>query len=402
MKKFKYTATNLYGKKFQGTFLAENEKDLRSQLANQNLYLVKAKAIADKSPSRFFSVTGKVSSNELCTFCRQFAILVDSGTSIIDSLNILRRQSYSAYMKKLLEQVYEDVKAGKLLSEALRKHSKTFPAFFAGMMRIGEISGQIDKVLCTCADYFEAEAKIKIKTKSALAYPAMLIVLAVALVVLMVALIIPTFRVALSSLEIEMPPLTLAVFAVGEFFQNNWEIIVILVLATVGLSVLFINTKRGRFLWDRLKFYFPCVRKVIINGVSARFCRSFSVLIGSGMDIVEAMEEAALILGNAYAARKFAVATDDVRQGVTLTLALQNSKIFPEMLVQMVAVGESTDKLDVVLEHACPYFESRVERSLETVTRFIQPVILSVIGVIVGVLFYAVYAPMVSVMNGLG
>lgn len=392
----------MYGKKFQGTFLAESEKDLRGQLAQQNLYLVKAKITMDKSPSRFFSVTGKASSNELCTFCRQFAILVDSGTSIIDSLNILKSQSYSGYMRKVMEQVYEDVKAGKLLSEALKKHKKTFPAFFVSMMRIGEISGQIDQVLITVADYLEADAKVKAKTKSALAYPIVLVVLAVALVVLMVAVIIPTFRDALSSLDVEMPALTLAIFAIGEGFRNNWKTILIVIVAVVGLFLLFIHTKSGRLLWDKLKFHMPYVKNVIRNNISARFCRSFSLLIGSGMDIVDAMDEVVIVLGNAYVAQQFKRATEDVRQGMTLTMALQSYKLFPDMLVQMVAVGESTDKLDDVLAHACPFFENQVERSLAAVTGFIQPVMLCIIGLTVGVLFYAVYSPMLSVMNTLG
>lgn len=402
MKKYKYTAVNLYGKKFQGTFLAENEKDLRGQLAKQSLYLVKAKVTTDKSPSRFFSVSGKVSSRELCTFCRQFAILVESGTSIVDSLNILKRQSYSGYLKKVLEQVFEDVKAGKLLSEALRKHKKTFPNFFVSMMRIGEISGQIDSVLITVADYLEADAKIKAKTKSALIYPAVLICLAIGLIVLMVALIIPTFQSALSSLDVEMPALTLTLFAMGEGFREHWKMIAVIVIAVVLLFFLFIHTKKGRLLWDKFKFHVPYVNNVIKNNISARFCRAFSLLISSGMDIVDAMDEVVIVLGNTYVAQQFKRATEDVRQGMTLTMALQSYKLFPDMLVQMVAVGENTDSLDSVLAHACPFFESQVERSLASITTIIQPVILCFIGICVGILFYAVYSPMLQVMNNLG
>ncbi|MGN1040905.1 MAG: type II secretion system F family protein, partial [Candidatus Fimimonas sp.] len=141
MKKFKYTAINLSGKKFSGVFLAENEKDLRAQLAKQNLFLVSSKPDTDKSPNMFFSLSGKVSVNELATFCRQFAIMITSGTSIVDSLQILKGQAYSDYLKKVLDHVYEDVKAGKMLSEALSKHKKVFPNFFRSMVRVGEFSG---------------------------------------------------------------------------------------------------------------------------------------------------------------------------------------------------------------------------------------------------------------------
>lgn len=155
LKKYKYSAINLSGKKFEGTFLAENEKDLRRQLAKQNLYLVSARPDTEKSPNPFFSLTGKVTVNELSTFCRQFSIMITSGTSIVDSLSILRTQSFTGYLKKILSQVYEDVKAGKLLSEALDKHKRVFPDFFRSMVRVGELSGAIDRVLVSVADYFE-------------------------------------------------------------------------------------------------------------------------------------------------------------------------------------------------------------------------------------------------------
>ncbi len=401
MKKFKYTATNLYGKKFKGVFLAEDEDDLRAQLAKQNLFLVNSKVTTDKSPSRFFSLTGKVSYTELCTFCRQFAILVDSGTFIIDALNILRNQSYSGYLKKVLDLVYEDVKSGKLLSESLAKHKKTFPNFFVSMVRIGESSGQISNVLITVADYLEADAKIRAKTKSALAYPCFLVVLAFALIVLMMAVIIPTFQEALSALDVEMPDITLKIFALGEWFKRSWKNLALIVIAVVLLFVLLINTKSGRLLWDKIKFQLPGIGNVIKNNVSSRFCRAFSLLISSGMDVIDAMDEVVVVLGNAYVAQQFKLATEDVRHGMSITTALQGYKLFPDMLVQMVAVGESTDKLDSVLAHAGPFFETQVERALTSITSLIQPIILLFIGLTVGILFYAVYSPMLEIMNSI-
>lgn len=401
MKKYKYSAVNLNGRKIRGIFLAENEKELRAQLAQQGLYLIRAKTASTRPPSRFFSVTGRVSVNELSTFCRQFAILVTAGTAIIDSLAILKGQSYSGYLKKVLEQVYEDVKAGKLLSEAMGRHKKTFPNFFVSMMRIGEVSGQIDSVLTAVADYLESDAKIKTKLRSALAYPVVLVVLAIALLVLMVGLIIPTFQDALASLEVEMPPLTIALFAIGQGFRRNWMYMLLGVVAVAALFLLFIRTKRGRLIWDRVKFHMPLVRNIIRSNVSARFCRAFSLLVGSGMDIIDAMDEVVIVLGNAYVAQQFRRATEDVRQGMTLTMALEHYKIFPEMLIQMVAVGENTDRLDSVLARACPFFENQTEKSLMSLTGILQPLILCFIGVCVGVLFYAIYSPMLEVMNSL-
>lgn len=402
MKKYKYNAINLQGKKFQGTFLAENEKDLRSKLAKQNLYLLSARVDTDKSPNPFFSLTGKVSVHELSTFCRQFSIMITSGTSIVDSLAILKGQAYSSYLKRVLGQVHEDVKAGKLLSEALSKHKRVFPNFFRSMVHVGEISGSIDKVLVEVADYFESDNKARAKTRSALIYPAVLIVMAIGIIVLMVAFIIPTFQEALEGLEVDMPALTMTIYNISAYFRDNWMQIVLIVAAVVLLWVIFLRTKRGRYLWDKLKFHVPLVGNVIKNSVSARFCRSFTLLIGSGMDIVDAMDEVSIVFGNVYVADQFKKATDDVRQGMTLTLALQSYKLFPTMLVQMVSVGEKTGDLEAVLARSGAFFENQVERSISAVTGLIQPVILCIIGLSVGVLFYAVYSPLLQVMNNLG
>ena len=402
MKKYKYNAINLQGKKFQGTFLAENEKDLRSKLAKQNLYLLSARVDTDKSPNPFFSLTGKVSVHELSTFCRQFSIMITSGTSIVDSLAILKGQAYSSYLKRVLGQVHEDVKAGKLLSEALSKHKRVFPNFFRSMVHVGEISGSIDKVLVEVADYFESDNKARAKTRSALIYPAVLIVMAIGIIVLMVAFIIPTFQEAREGLEVDMPALTMTIYNISAYFRDNWMQIVLIVAAVVLLWVIFLRTKRGRYLWDKLKFHMPLVGNVIKNSVSARFCRSFTLLIGSGMDIVDAMDEVSIVFGNVYVADQFKKATDDVRQGMTLTLALQSYKLFPTMLVQMVSVGEKTGDLEAVLARSGAFFENQVERSISAVTGLIQPVILCIIGLSVGVLFYAVYSPLLQVMNNLG
>jgi len=401
VKKYKYKAINLYGKTFQGTFLAENERDLREKLALQNLYLVSAKVTTDKAPNPFFSVSGKSSVGELSTFCRQFSIMLTSGTSIVDSLAILKGQTYSAYFKRVIEQVYEDVKTGKLLSEAVDKHKRYFPNFFRSMIRVGEVSGAIDSVLIAVADYFETDSKMRAKTRAALAYPMVLIVMAIGIIVLMVAFIIPTFQESLSALDVEMPALTLAIYDLSNAFRENWANILIVVAAVVILWTILLKTKVGRYYWDKAKFHMPLVKKIVRNNIAARFCRAFSLLVGSGMDIVDAMDEVCIVFGNTYVAEQFKKAADDVRQGMTLTMALKSYNLFPTMLVQMVSVGEKTAELESVLSRSCSFFENQVERSIASMTSIIQPLILSVIGLSVGVLFYAVYAPLLNIMNTL-
>ena len=232
-------------------------------------------------------------------------------------------------------------------------------------------------------------------------YPAFLIVMAIALIVLMVALIIPTFRDALSSLDVEMPPLTLALYNISDAFRANWMYIVLILAAVIALFLLFIRSRGGRIAWDHLKFVTPYVRDVIRGNISARFCSAFSLLVAGGMDIADAMDEVVIVLGNKYVERQFRRAASDVRQGMTLTLAIQSYNLFPPMLIQMLSVGEKTARIDEVLGRSSSFFESQVERSLTNLTGILQPIILLVIGACVGLLFYAVYAPLLQVMNTL-
>lgn len=399
MQKFKYTAVDIDKKKFKGNFLAENEEDLRQQLLRQRLYLIKATPISDKPPSAFFSVSGKVKTSELTTFCRQFAIMIESGVSIVDSLDVLKEQSYSGFLRKVLAAVHEDVKAGILLSEAMSKHKRVFPHFFTSMTFVGEQSGMLDEVLRSVADYYENDAKIRSKTKSAMIYPAFLLILMIGILVLMVAFVIPTFSEALSGMDVEMPALTLAIMAISDWFIASWMYLFLAVVAVVGFCVIFARTTRGKYVFHTLLLKLPIVGKVQTALISARFARSFGLLLSGGLDIVDAMDVVCVVLGNKNVERRFKMASDAVRQGQSLTRALNSYHLFPTLLIQMVSVGEKTGNLDRVLLQSCSYFDNEAERSLTSMTTLIQPIMLGIIGGVVGLLFYAIYSPMLSIMS---
>ena len=180
MPMYKYVAVNLHKKKYRGLYIAEDERDLALQLTKQNLYLVSAKVYKGGTPSAFFTLgTGKVSLTELTTFCRQFSIMQNTHIPILDCLDLLKNQNFSSYFKKILHVIYDDVKGGMLLSEALNKHAKVFPNFFRSMVFVGEKSGKLDVVFTSLADYYEKDSALKKKVKSALAYPTMLLFLTV-------------------------------------------------------------------------------------------------------------------------------------------------------------------------------------------------------------------------------
>lgn len=401
MEKYKYVAVDVDKKRFRGSFLAESEAHLRQQLAQQNLYLVKCKQVTATTPSAFWSVSGKVKTAELTTFCRQFSIMITSGISIVESVAILKQQSYSSYLKSVLEFVHEDINSGSLLSEAMKKHPNAFPDFFRNMVYVGEMSGSLDSVLSSIADYYESDSKIKSQVKSAMSYPIMLVVMLFAVLILLVVFVIPTFMDSLANLDVPMPALTLALYDISQFFVNNWQIIFLVVLALVVGFLAFRSTATGKYFMDMILVKLPLLRSIQVAMQASRFARCFSLLLASGMDILEALEVVNVILGNQYFEKEFKKIVDDVRQGQSLTNSLNTHKIYPDMLMQMVAVGEKTGQLDSVLSRCCSYFDDQVSATLTSVTGIIQPVVLGVMGGVIGVVFYAVYSPMLSIMQNL-
>ena len=402
MKQYRYTAMTIDKEKISGTFLADSEKDLAIQLAKQNLFLVSASTYTGKTPSAFFTLgTGKVSMTDLTNFCRQFSIMINAGIPVAECLEGLKDQGYSSFFRDILQIIYEDVKSGMALSEATNKHSKVFPDFFRNMIYVGEVSGKLDSVLSSLADYYEKDSSIKRKTKSAFSYPLMLAAMTVGIVVLMLAFVIPTFRGALESLEVELNGLTAAVYSVSDFLLNYWLYILAIIVA-IGLGLfLFIKTKTGAYLFDQFKLNMPLVKKVQIDMITSRFAKAFSLMLRSGMDVAEALDSTVIVIGNRDAERRFRMAADEVKHGSKLHAAFSKHKLFPDIMLQMISVGERTASLDDILNRSCNYFDEQVESSLNSMTSKIQPIMLLIMGALIGVMFLAVYSPMISIMTSL-
>lgn len=402
MPKFKYTAVNIKKEKFTGTFIAENEKDLAEQLAKQNLYLISSTPYSDKTPSAFWTTgTGKVSVIELASFCRQFATMLNAGITIMDSMQSLITQPYSAYFRKILERIYEDLRGGLMFAECVEKHKKVFPDFFRSMLHVGEESGRLETVLLSLADYYERDDKLKRQTASALAYPMLLLVLIIGIIVLMLVFIVPTFRSALAGMNVPVEGLTKVVYDISDFLLNEWRTVVIVVVVLAAVLFLVGRTKGGRRFYDYLKLHLPLFGKVNLDLITARFARGFSLLISSGMDVVEALNTIAIVINNTWMKERYLKAVDNVCQGMSISLAFKSYKLFPDMMLQMIAVGEQTAGLEEVLAKSFSYFDGKAESALTNLTNKLQPIMMIIMGVVVGALFIAVYSPMLSIMQNL-
>lgn len=399
---YKYVAMNSQKQKVQGKFIAKDEKELAAELAKKNLYLVSSSVEKSATPSAFFTTgTGKVQMKELTTFCRQFAIMITAGIPVLGCLENLKKQQFSAYFKSILQVIYDDVKGGDMLSAALDKRAKVFPNFFRSMVHVGERSGKLDEVFESLADYYESDAKVKRKAKSALAYPLMLMLMTVGIVILMLAFVIPTFKDTMGKLDVTIEGFTKTVYDFSDYLTENWKFLLVGVMLAVIAIWGLLQTQGGKYAFDVFKVHCPFIGGVQVDLVTARFARAFTILLSSGMPLADALDAAGLILGNRYLQKRFKKVCTDVQHGTSLTKALQDFHFFPDILIQMVSVGEETAAMDEVMRRTYKYFDERVEASLNALTAKIQPIMLLIMGTVIGSLFLAVYSPMLSIMNQL-
>jgi type II secretory pathway component PulF len=270
------------------------------------------------------------------------------------------------------------------------------------MVYVGEQSGKLESVFVALAEYYETDAGIKRKVKSAMSYPLMLLGMAVGIVVIMLGFVIPTFRDTLSQLEVEITGITKVIYDMSDFLVANWLYLLAGIIVVALIIFLVLQTEKGKYAFDFIKVKIPIIKTLQINTITARFARGFALLLSSGMDLTEALDAIEIVIGNRYVKKRFHAAADSVRQGMSLTNAFESYKLFPSMMNQMITVGERTNSLDEVLTRSCVFFDSQVESALNAVTSKIQPIMLILIGAVVAVMFIGVYSPMLSIMTGLG
>ncbi len=403
MKNYKYVAIDLQKKQFTGIFSAEDEKDLAVQLSRQNLFLVSCKAYSNRTPSAFFTTgTGKVNINELTIFCRQFAIMVNAGIPMVECIATLKEQPFSAFFKNLLQVIYEDVRSGVMFSESLKKHDKVFPAFFRSMVFVGETSGKLELVFNSLADYYDKDIAMRKKVKGALSYPIMLVAMTIAIVVFMLAFIIPIFKDTLKSMNVTPQGFTKVVYDTSDFLTANWLYILAGLIVVGIVFFVILKTKDGKRLFDKILINTPIFGKIITSMFCSRFARAFTLLLSSGLDMASSLDAVSVIVENLDMKKRFDLATDEIKHGAKLADSFEKHKMFPQLMLRMLSIGERTNELENVLKRSCDFFDEQTDTTVTSATSKIQPIILCIMGLVIGGLFLAVYSPIISIMQGIG
>lgn len=396
---FSCKVINEVGKEEKRIQEANDIKSLRVLLKEQNLVLVKATKLKEKQPNLFLAVSSRVKPQEVILFLRQFSVMINSSTSISDALNALKQQNYSKPFKKVLMDVHNSVLSGMLLSESFEKHPEVFPSFFVEMVAIGEVSSSLDSVLKSMADYYESNARMKKKSRTAMVYPIMLFVMLFVVVVFLSFVILPQFADMFAAFDGTIPKITLAVLAISEFIRNNILYLITGIFGGVLLILLFFTTPPGQRVLDWLKIYTPIIGRVNKAIITARFTRAFIILLRSGMNITDCMDNLKRILGNSFYQDKFQYAIDEVKRGKKIAESIEITGLFPKMLTEMIAVGEKSGNLDEVLESTALFYDSQVESSISKATAALEPTMIILLGAVVALVLLSVYLPMIDMYN---
>jgi len=358
---------------------------------------LKEKSLGQKEITLPFS--NKVKPKDLTIFSRQFATMINAGLSLTKCLAILAEQTESKPLRKVVGEVLQDVERGKALSDSMAKHTSIFPPIFINLVRAGETGGVLDEVLLRVADHFEKEASIKAKIKSAMAYPTAMFGFSMLITFVLITFIVPLFVQMFEDMGGDLPLPTQVLLVLSNFMRSSWFILIPLLIGMVYLFKLYIKTEKGRANFDNLKLRLPILGNLVRKMSISRFSRTFSTLLSSGVPILVALDIVADSSGNAVVASAVKRTRASIREGETIAKPLIGDKVFPPMVVQMIAVGEETGALDSMLSKIADFYDEEVSSMVDALTSIIEPLMIIVMGVIIGGIIVALYMPMFQIIT---
>lgn len=404
---FLFQARTADGKVVKGEVQARDENEARVRIRAQKLVplQVVGKAgtqPAKKKPQSGFSLGGGVKPKELQVFTRQFATLINSGVPVVQSIEAMIGPGRSPVMNDTLKKLLAEVGKGRRLADCLKEHPKVFDSMYVNLVHAGEEGGVLDTVLERLAVYIEKSVKLKGKIKGAMFYPAAVIVVAIIVVAGIMIFVIPSFVKMFQESGMELPWLTLQVIAASEFFTTYWWAVFGVLMAIPVLFTQYYATPDGRRTVDTLVLKIPLFGTLVTMGAVARFSRTLSTMLSAGVRIIEALDIAAGTTKNWPIEQVLVQAKDSISRGNNLSDPIKASKLIPDMVGQMIMVGEKTGSVDSMLDKIANFYEDEVETSAEALTSMIEPLMMVVLGGIIAVLVIAMYLPVFNLAGAVG
>lgn len=396
---FKYKAVTESGEIVEGTFEGESSQEVLSMLRGNNclpISIVETKKDKIETNKIFSSLVNK---KDLAIYCRQFYTMLDSGISIIDSLDILEKQTENKTLKDATGHVYEDVQKGMTLSKAMKNYEKAFPDLLVNMVEAGEVSGTLDNIMERMAVHYEKENNIENKVKTAFTYPIILIIISVAVVIFLLTAVMPTFIAMFESSGNILPGPTRLLLNMSNRLKNYWFIYIIsLFLIILGINY-YRKTDSGKYYIDSIKIKFPGIKKTNIKIITSRFTRTLSTLLSSGIPLIEAIDVVSRVVNNEVVRKGLEEGIEGIQRGDSFSRTIKKIGIFPPMVYSMINVGEESGSLDEILLRTADFYDEEVEVSLDRMTTMLEPILIVIMAIIVGFIVIAMAMPMFEMVD---
>ena len=409
MATFYYTAKSQSGKTKSGTLEVKDKHSLAQTLRQEGFILTSAQSIeAEKKKqkadfsSKIKGFLGRVSLVEKQMFARHLSVMIGAGFSLHRGLEVLAKQTTNSNFRKIIKDLINRIKKGETFANSLAKYPKVFNNFFVSMIRVGEKGGNLEEVLKILANYLKKEHEFISKVRGAMFYPAVIVVAMIGIGILMMIVVMPKITAMFEELDADLPLTTRILIAISNFLSNYFLIVLIVLLVLIIILAKFFKTKKGKHLLSWISLKLPIFGKIVRKINCARFARSFSSLMTSGVPIIESLNITAQTVSNVFYSKSLIEVSIGVKKGQKIQESLEKHKdIYPILVSQMIGVGEETGQLSEIMERLATFYEEEVKNVTDNLASIIEPILMIIIGVAVGFFAVSMIQPMYSMMEGL-
>ncbi len=401
METFVWTGRTRDGKRQKGELIARSKDEVISTLRKQNILVTSVGASAKKLSIKL-PFKSRVGDKDIVVFTRQFATMIDAGLPLIQCLDILAKQTENKNFASAINEIRQDVEAGSTYADALKKQPKIFNDLYVNMVAAGELGGILDTILNRLSKYIEKSMKLKRQIRSALVYPSTIVAVAVVVIVVLLVWVIPIFSKMFTDFGGILPAPTRMVIGASNFMRDNIIFIIGFVGATAFAFSRYYKTQNGRRTIDRLVLHLPIFGLLMRKISVAKFTRTLSTLISSGVPILDGLDIVAKTAGNKVVEEALYVTRQSISEGKTLAEPLEKTRVFPPMVVQMIAVGETTGALDSMLTKIADFYDEEVDSTVTNLTALLEPMLMIFLGVVIGSMVVAMYLPIFKLAGSIG
>lgn len=401
MATYRYTAKSVDGKSETGTTQATSTHELTQELASKGLILITANVETGKSKGRFlFSLRRRISLADKLMITRNLQIMVSTGLSLVKSFSLLSEQAKNKEVRNALLDIKEEISKGESLANSLAKYPEFFSEIFRNMVAVGEASGTLEDIMKILSLQIEKDYQLSSKIKRALIYPSILLTVMLGVGAVVMTVFVPGLKSLFSGLNVQLPIYTKIVIAIGDFMLNYWYYVILILAFSVAIIIKFLQTKEGKLIRDAILIRLPFFSKLVKKANSASCVRSLSSLISAGVPLVESLEITSRTLSNGYFERALIDTASRVRKGEMLSASLALYKdLFPFGTVETIKVGEETGETPTILKKLADFYEQEVMDATDNISVLIEPILIIILGVAVGIFAFAVLSPLYSVLS---